>query len=139
MSKNPHEIDSEELKKFSELGYLTVGKLLDFLSELIDSGQITRDSLVLSQRIEDFYFEENQWGVVKKQGEHYNWFIEHNKRIDSGFYLDKEKFPLEVNSEERFLQKISDEQIEESLDQYHPIYSILKFNDDKNIYLNLHY
>lgn len=139
MNKNLNEINSEELKKFSELGYLTVGKLLDFLSELIDSGQITRDSLVLSQRVEDFYFEENEWGVVKKQGEHYKWFVEHNKRIEEGFYLDKEKFPLELNTDERFLQKISDEQIEESLDLYHPVYTSLKFDDDENIYLNLHY
>lgn len=139
MNKNLREINSEELNKFADLGYLTVGKLLDFLNELMDSGQINRDSLVLSQRVEDFYFEENEWGVVKKQGEHYQWFVDHNKKIDDGFYLDKEKFPLELNSQERFLQKISDEQIEESLDQYHPVYSSLKFNDDSNVYLNIHY
>lgn len=139
MNKNPHEINSEELKKFSDYGYLTVGKLLNFLNDKIKSGELTEDSLVLSQRVEDIYFEENEWGVVKKKGEHYEWFEQHNKKIDDGFFNDKNKFPLEINKNEEFLNKISDEQLEESIDQYHPVWCPLNYENDTNLYLNLHY
>lgn len=134
-----NEITKQELDRFREFGYLTVGRLIDFLNEKIESGELSRDSLVLSQRVEDFYFEENEWGVVKKKGDHYNWFLEHNKKIDEGTYLDKEKFPIDMGPNEEFMKKIPDEQIDESIEQYHPVWRPLTYDGDENLYLDLHY
>jgi hypothetical protein len=136
MDKKTREISLEDLKNYDY--YCTVGKLLEFIKSKLDSGELTKDSLVLSQRIEDFYFEKNGWGVVKKEGEHYHWSLEHNKKIDEGVYLDKEQYPL-IKEDSPILKKITEEEMEDSKDEYHPIWCPVVYTDDKNLYLDLHY
>jgi len=136
MEEKIREINLEDLKKYQHNGFSTVGDLLEYIHGKIASGEITRDSLVLSQRVEDKYFEENNWGVVKKEGDHYNWFKEHNKRIDEGFFDDEEKFP---NIKSEHMKKISEEELEDSKDQYHPIWCPVVYKNDNNLYLDLHY
>jgi hypothetical protein len=136
--KQPREIKKDDLEKYRHNGYYTVGRLLKCIQEKLDSGELEQDSLVLSQRIEDMYFEKNNWGVVKKEGEHYHHCLEHNKKIDEGFYLNKEEFP-DIKGGEPFLNRISEEEMEASKDQYHPIWCPVVYKDDKNLYLDLHY
>jgi hypothetical protein len=56
-TKKPPEIKVEDLSRYRESGHLTVGKLKEAIANMPDDG------LVLVQRIEDMYFEENNWGV----------------------------------------------------------------------------
>ncbi len=134
MDKKTREISLEDLKNYDY--YCTVGKLLEFIKSKLDSGELTKDSLVLSQRIEDFYFEKNGWGVVKKEGEHFHWLKEHNKKIEEGVFEDEEKFP---NVKSEHMKKISEEELEDSKDQYHPIWCAIVYKNDRNLYLDLHY
>lgn len=134
--KEPNEMTQEQLLKLEN--HCTVGDLLEYIHKKIASGEITRDSLVLSQRVEDIYFQENGWSVVKKEGEQYHWCLEHNKRVDQGTYLNKEEYP-EIQEGMLILEKIPEDEIEKSKDQYHPIWCPVVYKDDKNLYLDLHY
>lgn len=134
----PREITKEDLGKYRHNGYYTVGQLLKFIQDGLESGKLNQDSLVLSQRVEDMYFEENNWGVVKKEGEHYHYCMTHNKRIDEGYFLNKEEFP-DIKGDEPFLNKVSQEELDAAKDQYHPIWCPVIYNDDNNLYLDLHY
>jgi hypothetical protein len=60
----PREITKDDLEKYRHNGYYTVGQLLKYIQEKLESGELIHDSLVLSQRIEDVYFEKNSWGVA---------------------------------------------------------------------------
>jgi hypothetical protein len=64
MEEKVREINLEDLKKYQHNGFSTVGDLLEYIHGKIASGEITRDSLVLSQRIEDKYFEENNFKEI---------------------------------------------------------------------------
>lgn len=138
MENKIREIKLEELKKYNYNGYYTVGQLLEFIQEKLDSGAITKESAILSQRIEDMYFEKNGWGVVKKEGDHFNYCVEHNKKIDDGIYLNKEEYP-DIKGDEEFLNKVSEQEMENSKEQYHPIWCPVVYKNDKNLYLDLHY
>ena len=54
MEEKVREINLEDLKKYQHNGFSTVGDLLEYIHGKIASGEITRDSLVLSQRTQ-FY------------------------------------------------------------------------------------
>ena len=138
MENKIREIELEELKKYTYNGFYTVGQLLEFIQDKLDSGEITKESAILSQRIEDVYFEEHGWGVVKKEGDHFHYCIEHNKKIDEGVYLNKEEYP-NIEGDEKFLNKVSEEEMEASKDQYHPIWCPVVYKNDRNLYLDLHY
>ena len=113
LKNKPEEINQEDLKRYAFNGYYTVGQLLEYIQTKIASGELTHDSLVLSQRIEDVYFEKNGWGVVKKEGEHYHYCLNHNNKIEDGHYLNKEQYP-KIKGDEPFLNKISEEEMENS-------------------------
>lgn len=134
----PREITKDDLEKYRHNGYYTVGQLLKYIQEKLESGELIHDSLVLSQRIEDVYFEKNSWGVVKKEGEHFHYCTEHNRRIEEGHYLNKEDHP-DIKGDEPFLNRISEEELEASKDQYHPIWCPVVYKNDDNLYLDLHY
>jgi hypothetical protein len=138
LKNKPEEINQEDLKRYAFNGYYTVGQLLEYIQTKIASGELTHDSLVLSQRIEDVYFEKNGWGVVKKEGEHYHYCLNHNNKIEDGHYLNKEQYP-KIKGDEPFLNKISEEEMENSKEQYHPIWCPVVYEGDKNLYLDLHY
>lgn len=84
----------EDLSKYED--YLTVGKLRKFLEE---HSELPDDALVLTQRVEDKYYEKNGWGVVLKE---------------SAWY-------------------------ETEQEQYHPAWCCVKYNNDNNLYIDLHY
>jgi hypothetical protein len=127
-------LSKEKLLSYRDSHYLTVGGLLEF----IKNNNIPDDAIVVSQRVEDIYFENHNWGVYKKEGEHANWMKDINEKIDSGVYDDKEKFPLMT---EEMKKKFSDKDIEDACDQYHPVWCPVLYRDDKNdiLFLDLHY
>lgn len=133
----PGNISPESLENFKR-DFCTVGKLLKFLNEKLESGDLTEDSLVLSQRIEDRYFETDGWGVVRKKGWWYHYALDHNKKIDECYYLNKEEFP-NIEENDPILNKYSEEDLEQIKDQYHPVFCPVFYNDDNNLFLDSHY
>lgn len=62
-----------------------------------------------------------------------NW----NKDIEDEKYLDKEKYP---RVKEENLKPFTEEQIKQSMEQYHPVWGCVRYNDDKDVlFLDLHY
>lgn len=127
------EITKEELDEGFER-YLTVGKLLDY----IEKYNISRDAKVLTQRVEDVYYNKHNWGVVLRKGFHYysiekmnqNMIDEENRRK-----LGKEP-EYDMEDPSMFIVKLDDS----FKDQYSPVWGPVRNNDDKdNLYLNLHY
>ena len=57
----------EDLSRYKDC--LTIGRLKKFLEQ---HPELPDDSLVLTQRVEDRYYENNGWGVVLKEGHHYH-------------------------------------------------------------------
>ncbi len=126
----PKEISKEELFKYEH--YLTVGKIKEFLNKY----DLSDDSMVVVQRIEDFYYENNGWSVYLKEGESY-WHCERWNEDIKGDYLDTKKYPRLVGKE---LKLFTEEQMKQSMCQYSPIWSCVRYNDDKDIlFLDLHY
>ncbi len=125
------EITKEQLKKYDH--YLTVGKLLEFIKK----HNIPNDALVLSQRVEDIYFEKYSWGVYLKEGYGSHRMKEFNRSIDTGEFDDKEKYP---SLTDEMKNKFTEEDIISSMEQYHPVWSPVYYEDDSDIlFLDLHY
>jgi len=59
--EGPKKISREDLAKYQH--NMCVGQLLEF----IDKYDISRDALVMVQRVEDRYFERNNWDVYEKE------------------------------------------------------------------------
>lgn len=114
--------------------YLTIGKLRKFLQE---HPELPDDALVLSQRVEDVYYEQHGWGVVLKEGDHYNTVKTHNIRMEEEIYRRKngEHPKYDIEDPSQYIQELTDD----LKDQYHPVFSCTKYKDDENLYLYLHY
>lgn len=125
-------IEIEDLSRYKD--YLTVGRLKKFLEQ---HPELPDDALVLTQRVEDRYYEKNGWGVVLKEGYHYHMSKENNIRMEEEIRRRKNgehpKYDMEDPS--KFIEELTDDLKE----QYHPAWSCLKYKDDDNLYLDLHY
>lgn len=118
----------ENLNRYKD--YLTVGRLKEMIKDMPDDG------LVLVQRIEDFYYENNKWGVILKEGEDYHWGKSFNEDLSTGKYADTDQYP----NFDKNTSPISEEDLELSKEQYHPAWCGVRYADDpKNLYLDLHY
>jgi hypothetical protein len=146
-----NEISRERLLSYNN--YLTVGALKEFITR----NNISDDALIVVQRIEDDYYEgidisgmrgpdgvypegskTEGWGVYLKEGGAYHHAKRHNDDIDSGKYEDKEQYPDLDTSK---LKKYTEEELRELKDQYHPVWSPVRYNDEGNdiLFLDLHY
>ena len=132
--KKQNIIKKEDLLKYKKNGYLTVGGLLEFIKE----NEIPNDAIVVTQRIEDIYYEQHGWKVYKKEGEHSHYMKTFNRKVDEGFYDDKEQYP-DITEEDK--KKFTEEDIEASMEQYHPVWCPVLYKDDKDdiLFLDLHY
>lgn len=128
----PKELSKEDLMSYHESHYLTVGRLKEFIKEY----ELTDDSLVVVQRVEDIYYENHKWGVYLKEGESAHSCKSWNEDI-KGEYLDAERYPRLVGKE---LKPFTEKEIRQSMEQYSPIFSCVRYTDDKDIlFLDLHY
>lgn len=118
------EIDS--LESYKRNGYLTVKELKKALEGLPD------DALVLSQRIEDIYFEKYNWDVVKKEN---HWTAQYKPQGDH--YISEDVDALIENGEP--IVEYSAEFFESLKDEFIPAWCTGKYEDDPNLYLFLHY
>jgi hypothetical protein len=130
--KKVKELTKEEVLEYRD--YLTVGGLKKFIEE----HNVPDDAIVLSQRVEDIYFEKHGWGVYCKEGESCWECREWNRNIEDGSYLDARP-KLKAMKEE--LKPFTEEQIRESREQYHPVWSLAWYKDDDKdfLFLDLHY
>ena len=110
---------------------MTVKQLLEF----IEKHNIPLDAEVRYQRITDYYFDNGGWKSIKKEGYPFNNAVEFNKKIDSGYYDDKERFPLITGP----LNKWSDSNLEKMKEEYVNADSCVKYPDDNNLYIDAHY
>jgi hypothetical protein len=123
-----------ELEKFKKNGhYCNVGRLLDF----IEKHNIPRDGMVLIQRVHDVYFDKHNWTPIKKEGFHYHNAKEHNDKVKFGVYMDREQYPR--MTDEMRTAMISEEEMEQSKEQYVVVFCPVKYQDDDNLYLDAHY
>lgn len=122
----------EDLSRYGD--YLTVGRLKKFLENNPD---LPDDALVLTQRVEDVYYEEHGWGVVLKEGYPYHMTKTANIRMEEEIRRRKNgehpKYDMEDPS--ALIMELTDDLKE----QYHPAWSCLKYKDDNNLYIDLHY
>ncbi len=135
---------------------------IDNLLKFIEKHNIPSTAKLFVQRIPDSYYNGNDitgmccdknprtgelkpypqgfrskgWAVICKKGEQYYNALEHNEKMD-GEYNDKEEYPnLDVSK----LNKYTEEELNDTKDQYSPIFSPIYYKDDQNnLYLNLHY
>ena len=87
----------------------TIGKLREFLAK---HPELPDDGLVMIERVEDVYYEKHGWKVYLKDDEH------------TQYLRDKDKSP---------------EEVEKSMNQYHPAWCSKIYPDDKNLFIDLHY
>ena len=79
------------------------------------------------------------WGVYLKEGQDYHYLINHNKKIQSGEYLNKEDYP-NIEEDSFLLEEFSEEELEESKTQYHPAWCCVKYKDEDDLlFIDLHY
>lgn len=118
-----------EKEKFKH--YSTVGALKAFIQE----NNIPDDAKILVERIEDMYYEKNNWVAIRKKGEHYNYSQRENEKITSGEYADKEEYPNLKKQPDLYTER----ELEDSKNQYNPVWCPVKYPDDNNLYLDCHY
>jgi len=122
----------EDLSSYKN--YLTVGKLRKYLEQ---HPELPDDANVLIQRVEDRYYEKNGWGVVLKEGYHYQMNKTHNIRMEEEIRRRKNGEHPKYDTEDpsKHIVELGDSMKE----QYHPAFSCLKYKDDDNLYIDLHY
>jgi hypothetical protein len=115
--------------------FLTVGDLLKFIEE----NQIPVTAPVMIQRVEDVYYENHDWGVYLKKGEHYR----NSERMNQ---LMNEEIDRRLRGEEPNFPKIENpakyivDNDESSMEQYHPAWSGCRYGDDTDmLFIDLHY
>lgn len=125
MENKVREITKEDLNRYRR-NNLTVGQLREFLYKC----NLPDDALVLTQRVEDCYYENNNWGVYKKEGYHYHSALRHNANVEN-----KEEYPDLLPCD-----KFTEEDLDRMKEQYTPAFCVLTYQDDSDaLYINLHY
>ncbi len=122
----------EDVSKYRD--FMSVGDLRKFLAE---HSELPDDAKVLVQRIEDVYYEKHGWGVVLKEGEHYHSAKELNIRMEEEIKRRKNgehpKYGMEDPA--KYIHELDIDLME----QYHPAWCCVKYKDDNNLYIDLHY
>ena len=107
------------------------------LKEFIKKHKLPDGAKIMIQRVEDVYFEENHWGVYLKEGEQSRECRKWNKDIQDEGYLNERPKLKEIKNE---LKAFTEEQIRESMEQYHPAWSCVYYKDEKDLlFIDLHY
>ena len=127
------ELDKKELESYIKNGFLTVGDLKEFIKE----NNLPDTAPVMIQRIEDIYYEKHNWQVYLKNNEYTQTMTEHNEKVLSGEYLNKEDYNL-MNEES--LKLYTEEDFKNAKLQYSPAWSGVYYSDDKDmLFIDLHY
>ena len=126
------EYTKEELMKFRDGNFLTVGDMKKFF----EKHNMPDDALVVVQRVEDRYFERGH-GVYLKKGESYYNGKQWNEGVDNGDFLQEDEAGDVIP---RFIKKHSEEELHLMKDQYYPVWSCVRYNDDRDVlFIDAHY
>lgn len=109
----------------------TVGKLLDF----IEKNNIPRDGKILVQRVEDFYFEKNNWKTIDMPGHQYYMAEQMKNKALSGVFDDRKKYPKMTD---KTRDALANQDLEPLKDKYIVSFCAVKHDDD-NLYIDCHY
>ena len=128
-------LTKEDLKRYASMGYMTVKDMREAIEGLPDDG------LILVQRVEDVYYQNNGWGVYLKEGEHYYSAVRlnenMNEEIDRRLKGEEPDYPM-IDDPATYMSSAED--LEQSMDQYHPAWCAVKYKDDQeNLFIDLHY
>ncbi len=130
-------LSKEELLKYRDSHYLTVGRLLEFIKE----HSIPEDAIIVTQRIEDVYYEKHNWGVYTKEGEHYHNAVNTNENMNQE--IDRRMLGEEphYSMENPAAYLMSESDMEFLKEQYHPVWCPVLYKDDRDdiLFLDLHY
>ncbi|MCK9273389.1 hypothetical protein M0P65_07675 [Candidatus Gracilibacteria bacterium] len=118
------ELTKEDLAEYKENHYLTVGKLRKSLENVPD------DSIVLVERIEDKYFENNNEGVYPIEGQFCYFAKKYNEDVKNGEW-----------GTHLYHDTYTDEQISSFQEQFVPAWSSSKYHKDENeiFLIHMHY
>jgi hypothetical protein len=131
VEKQLRNLTKEDLNKYKQQ-YLTIGKLRKFIE---DNSDLSDDSLIMIERIEDVYYEKYNWGVYKKDSYYSNMIKQINENIDNGVYNNKKEYPIPPEK-----IKILPEELEEFKDEFHPAWGIARYFDESDlVFIKLHY
>lgn len=131
----------EKSKKYAH-GHLRVGFLKERIKDLPDN------ALVLVERVEDIYYEENCWSVVLREGESYGSAVKFNNTLSN--YLEnydklKDEYP-NLTKEYAETHIKTEEELEKYKDQYTPVYdcsngACVEYGSEYSdaLYLFMHY
>jgi hypothetical protein len=131
--KMPNVLTKDQMDKHEGIPYLTVGEIKKFIKD----HDLPDNSKVLIERVEDFYYDENNWSVYPKNGYLYYSHDSTNKRM-------REEIERRANGEEpEYEMENPEDYIYESDDldksQYTPAFCCVKFEEDDILFINLHY
>jgi hypothetical protein len=124
LSKEPVEVITKE-ELLSRDMVFTFGNL----KEWCDKFSVPDNAVIMIERVYDFYYDHNHWGVYKKKSE----FAYDMERFNENI-LDKEEYPHPMTV------PFTEEQIKDSYTQYTRAWSCAYYSDDKEmLFINLHY
>lgn len=127
-------LTKEDLGKYRH--HLTVKELKDF----IEKHKIPDDAVVMIQRIEDRYFENHGWGVYKKGGEFYHSQLRYNKEMKEEIARREKGEEPKYSMEDPSVYICEDEEeLDQLKEQYHPASSPVFYEDEKHLFIDLHY
>lgn len=136
INKFPDIITDEDIPRYKSHFFLTKGKLKEWLNEHDD---IPDDALVMIQRIEDHYYENNHWGVYLKKGESYNNILDFSDEMRKEIERRNKGLEPEYPGIED-PNKYINTPTEKDMDQYHPAWCCVRYKDDNNaMFIDLHY
>lgn len=117
-------------------------KTVGGLKEHIEKNNIPDSAIVMVQRIEDKYYENNNWNVYLKEGDFSYQMRIHNERINNGEFA-REDYPKMTDEQfAKFITPYSEGEIKNACDQYTPIWCPVNYSDEDSkdfLFLDLHY
>jgi hypothetical protein len=131
-TKLPRILSKEDLAGYSN--NLTVGDLKKF----IEKHNLPDDAKVMIQRVEDKYFEKNDWGVYLKEGYWYHTASQLNENMKAEAQRRELGMEPEYSVKDPWSQVV---EIDDTLkEQYHPAWGCVRYGDDTDLlFIDLHY
>lgn len=131
------------------------------LKRIIDKYGLSDDTPVLIERVKDVYFDgrdisglhgvladgttgplpegtrsKDKWPVVLRDSDITHHMREHNEKVRSGYYADRENFPTPHPCHEQIFEE---NEFDEFRDQFSPAHCCLVDDGMKAMYIRLHY
>lgn len=114
---------------------LTVGSL----KKSIEESGLPDDAFVLTERVEDVYYERHGWSVYLKEGHHFHSVLSMNEKMRKEIERREKGFEPEYPGIEDPNEHICEDEnfLNEMKDQYTPAWC--SFSDEGFLFINLHY